>query len=156
MKTQRDATVDEAVAEFKARRDLEASEAHLVLARTLASVQSSGLARSFYEQVDDSAGEAGCHPWRGFVNKSWAPGYENGLGEFVEMRDVLGTSLVHRIAVILHFGVPIPPDHDVYPACGEHLCCNVDHLKIRPHSGKQARKIGVYVERFFCSEAVAA
>ena len=153
---QSQADIDSAIREFKLKKSLDAREEHLKLSRVLHDLQTSGLARSFFEQIDDSAGEHACHPWRGDVNKTWAIGYENGFGEFAEMQKILGTSLAHRVLVMLWFGMPIPKDHDIYPACGEHLCCNVNHMKIRPHAGKMARRIGVPVTAFFCREACAA
>jgi hypothetical protein len=154
---QSQADIDLAIKAFQLKRNLDARETHLKLAAVIQDLQTSGLARSFFDLIDESAGEHACHPWRGKINESWnKERSEYGFGEFDEMQKILGTSLAHRVVVMLWFGVPIPKDHDIYPACGEHTCCNITHLKIRPHAGKLSRKIGVTVTSFFCREAKAA
>lgn len=141
--------VAEAIVKFRERKAAVAREAIERFAAMIEDLERSELAREFRSRVND--GVDGCHLWTGHVNRTWAPDYENGFGEFYPMNDILGTSLAHRIAVMLEYRRPIPEGHHIYPACNEHLCCNTAHLKIRPNEGK--RSTGVFVSQFFCREA---
>jgi HNH endonuclease/VRR-NUC domain len=54
----------------------------------------------------------------------------NGYGVISRGADREGNALVHRAALEVHFGEPIPDNREVDHLCRNKLCCNPAHLEI--------------------------
>jgi hypothetical protein len=140
--------VAEAILQFRQRKAAEEQESRDRFAKLIRDFADSQLMREFQSYL--RAVDSGCVLWTGYVNKTWEIYYH--VGEYRQAKEILGTTLAHRIAVMLHFCEPIPDGYEIYPACGNHLCCCIDHLKIKPDRGKGRTEVGVFVSNFFARE----
>lgn len=109
----------------------------------------SGDLQKFKSLIDTSGA---CHIWKGSASNNHEDAKDNPNRKTYD-RGVFnlngrGNRLAHRLICEVTFNVTLTPDLDVSPmVCGNHLCCNVDHLGIVPHN--QNRKLAVPVAVYF-------
>lgn len=105
----------------------------------------------------NSAGPDACHLWAGTTktNHETRPDikrYEVG----VYTLEGHGEVVAHRLAVMLALDLSsISKDIDIAPTCGDHLCCNLNHLVVREHCGTDRVENSIPVREFFCALAKA-
>jgi len=79
--------------------------------------------------------EKGCWIWQGAKDK----GYRHGYG--LVGPNQTGTTKVHRVMYILHFGT-VSRDFEMDHLCRNRSCCNPDHLEPVTHLENMRRGIG--------------
>lgn len=99
--------------------------------------------QEFWDRVNTSAGVDECHPWTGELNSTWSK-YTFGEAPV----EGCGTKLAHRVVCFLTFGREPPKSIDIIPSCSNRICCNVDHLMVRPHNSHDA-SLDIPVRRFY-------
>lgn len=103
-------------------------------------------AMTFWDHIDTRAGSDACHPWTGA--KRWnRDRYEEGEWE----EEDVNTRIARRHLIVKTFGCDLPPDRDVSPICGDHLCMNIHHMAIVGHGGHKTDRAerAVLAEEFF-------
>jgi hypothetical protein len=109
----------------------------------------------FWSFVDTTGGPHDCHLWQGDTRQSH-PGRENDYDIGV-YRSGKRHEPAHRLAVRLALNLEyIESTIDIAPTCDNHLCCNLDHLVVRPHATKNRVQQSVPVHQFFCEAAADA
>lgn len=103
----------------------------------------------FWAQVDISAGEAGCWPWRGRIEPARGYGVVNPSGHGGKVGGYKGTKYkraeyAHRVAWMLTHGA-VPPRRKVGHRCRRNGCCNPRHVYLvsvwqRPQKSRGERK----------------
>lgn len=78
----------------------------------------------FWEKVDKSAGEDGCWPWTGAMQKVSAS--FKGYGEFYFQGK---TRISHRVSYELSFDVSLTSAEPIHHKCGNSTCQNPKHLQ---------------------------
>lgn len=110
--------------------------------------QRSGTAAAFLALLDRTGGPDACHPWQGARlwnhDESYAIRYERGHFHI----NGLNSTIASRIVSFVEYGESVPRSMDVHPDCGNHLCCNVKHLSVRPHGRRGA---GTKMTQYFAA-----
>lgn len=133
------------------RRERKREEQKRLAAGVITQVDRDRAAKEFWDQVDTSEGAAACHSWVG--ERQWnhpednVERYQRGAFSFPGLR----TRIATRVLCYLTFGREVPEHLDITPLCGNHLCCNVEHIAITPHGPPLEGKLkcAIPVQQFF-------
>lgn len=157
---ERRGTVEEYLKLRKAqRRERARDERARIASGVVTQAETDRATKQFWDLIDASGGPAACHPWTGKMDwnhpeERGAERYQRGSFFFPGLK----TRIVSRILCYLTYGREVPDHLDTTPTCGDHACCNMEHIVITPHGLARDNKMvrAVPAAQFFCEFRSAA